>query len=249
MLRALAYTWALFGAYWIVFAPALASKSAWQTRSQKFRLGFLAIIFLLLLWKADAIPPIWIIVLGLAWAMLGLLWVAPKTETRSGEYRFYRLLRLLVAVITFALLFWEKTAIGVLGHRFLQRNSAIIVSGFIATLVGLAITAWARVHLGHYWSDRIAIQSHHQLVRSGPYARMRHPIYSGVLLGIAGTALVVGEWRAILSLAIMCINYVIKAKREDNILAERFGQEFRSYEQGSGMLLPRLISRPPLTLK
>jgi len=242
MLRVLAYIWAMFGAYWVMFAPAISAPavSSVPRYLQKSRLAFLAITFALLLWKAHAIPPIWLIVVGLAWSGVALYWVAPKKTTHSGEYPFYRVLRLLIGAIAFSLLFWDKTAIGVLGTRFVPQRSAILGTGFITALVGLGIAAWARVHLGRYWSDKVVIQAGHRLVRSGPYAQVRHPIYSGVLLGIAGTALVVGEWRALASLLLMSVNYTVKAKREDQILAERFAEEFRSYQRNTGMLLPRI---------
>jgi protein-S-isoprenylcysteine O-methyltransferase Ste14 len=241
MLRLLGYIWAVFGAYWVIFAPALASKPLRKT--QKLRFAFLALTFLLLLWKAPETPAVWIMVLGLAWTILALYWVAPKTDSRSREHGVYRILRLLIGTSTFSLLFWQKTGLGFLGARFVPRNLTITIFGFFATLLGLAIAAWARVHLGRYWSDKVAIQADHKLIRTGPYARMRHPIYSGVLLGIAGTAIVVGEWRALFALVLMTVNYLIKAKREDHILADRFGEEFREYERDSGMLLPQFWKR------
>jgi len=244
MLRVLAYIWAFFGAYWIVFAPAFSSKSLRQSNLQTLKLGFLAVTFMLLVWKAQSISPVWIVVLGFAWTMVALYWVAPRKETHSGEYRFYRLLRLLIGALTFALLFWQKTGIGFLGQRFLPRNFAVMVMGFVVTLFGLGVTAWARVHLGQYWSDKVVIQPEHRLVRTGPYARVRHPIYFGVLLAIAGTTLVVGEWRALTSLLLMSINYMVKARKEDKILSQCFGEEFRSYQQNAGMLLPHFGPRP-----
>ena len=244
MLRVLAYIWALFGAYWIVFAPAFSSKSLRQTNLQRVKLGFLALTFLLLLSKARSISPVWIIVSGLAWTMLALYWVAPRKETHSGEYKFYRLFRLVIGALTFALLFWHKIGIGFLGNRFLPLSVVIMSAGFVITLLGLGITGWARVHLGRYWSDKVVIQPEHRLIRTGPYARVRHPIYFGVLLGIAGTALVVGEWRALAALLLMSINYTVKARKEDNILFQRFGEEFRSYQQKTGMLLPAFGANP-----
>jgi hypothetical protein len=62
---------------------------------QPLRLAFLATTVAGLLWKAEAIPPVWIMVLGLMWAGLGLYWVSPRKATGSGEYGFYRLVRLL----------------------------------------------------------------------------------------------------------------------------------------------------------
>jgi protein-S-isoprenylcysteine O-methyltransferase Ste14 len=99
---------------------------------------------------------------------------------------------------------------------------------------------WSRIVLGKYWSDKVIVQSEHQLVRSGPYARIRHPLYSGVLLAVLGTALVVGEIRGLLSFLILLANYAIKAKREERILRERFGVEFNAHLRNTGFLFPRL---------
>ena len=137
-------------------------------------------------------------VLGYIWAAFGVYWItvgfrakAPQTH----ESPFYRIARLAILAITFSLLFSTRTAIGILGLRFVRARPATAYSGFAFALVGLMLAMWARVHLGQYWSDKVVLKSDHQLIRSGPYARMRHPIYSGVLLGVAGTALLVGEWR------------------------------------------------------
>jgi protein-S-isoprenylcysteine O-methyltransferase Ste14 len=99
---------------------------------------------------------------------------------------------------------------------------------------------WARISLGQYWSDKVVLKVDHQLIRSGPYARMRHPIYSGVLLGVAGSALVVDQWRGTLALLLLLTNYAIKAKREDKILAGAFAQDFAEHKGRAGFLLPRL---------
>lgn len=102
---------------------------------------------------------------------------------------------------------------------------------------------WARISLGEYWSDQIALKVDHQLVRTGPYARMRHPIYSGVLLGVAGGALLVDEWRGVLAFLLLLTNYIVKAKREDKILSGAFPTEFTSHKKSAGFLLPRLYSK------
>jgi protein-S-isoprenylcysteine O-methyltransferase Ste14 len=69
------------------------------------------------------------------------------------------------------------------------------VTGTALVAAGLSFAVWARVHLAGNWSSRVVVKEDHALVRGGPYRWVRHPIYSGMLLGLAGTALAIGEWR------------------------------------------------------
>jgi protein-S-isoprenylcysteine O-methyltransferase Ste14 len=187
--------------------------------------------------------------LAYLWAAFGVYWIGTAVLKRSGsnraekpqsrELRFYRPLRLFILVVTFSLLFWQRIAVGLLGRRFAPVSSALATAGFAAALIGLAVALWARVRLGQYWSDRVVLQDGHRLVRSGPYAYMRHPIYSGVLLGVAGAALVLGEVRGIVAFVVLLVNYSIKAKREEKILGCEFGEEFELHRKQTGFLLPK----------
>ena len=104
----------------------------------------------------------------------------------------------------------------------------------------MALAIWARSHLGANWSAAITIRTSHSLVSTGPYARLRHPIYSGLLFAITGTALAQGEWRGLLALAIALIVWSIKARKEESWLRDEFGTQFDEYSQRTGFLLPRL---------
>jgi protein-S-isoprenylcysteine O-methyltransferase Ste14 len=106
-------------------------------------------------------------------------------------------------------------------------------------VAGLAITVWARRHIGQFWSARVMLKEGHELIQSGPYARVRHPIYSGIFLAMLGTALFVGEWRALLGTAIFFVGHWLKARREETLLATQFGAAYDEYRQRTGSLLPR----------
>jgi protein-S-isoprenylcysteine O-methyltransferase Ste14 len=162
---------------------------------------------------------------------------------RTAESPFYRVGRLLILAIAFTLLFSERIAVGFLGQRFVSASAVIAHAGFVIAIAGLGVALWARLHLGQYWSDMVALKLDHQLIRSGPYATMRHPIYSGVLLGVAGTALVLGEWRGVLAFALLLTNWTIKAKKEERILTVRFGSQFQEHSSRTGFLIPRFRAR------
>ena len=182
-------------------------------------------------------------ILRYVWPAFGIYWVASGLRGKAAETHeahWYRVLRLSILALVFLLIFWRRAAFGFLSARSVPDISLLAYAGFVATLIGLAIAIWARVHLGQYWSDKVVLKIDHQLIRSGPYAYMRHPIYSGVLLGVLGTALVLGEWRGLLAFVILLVNYSIKARKEDRILAARFSSEFRRHEAHAGFLFPRL---------
>jgi protein-S-isoprenylcysteine O-methyltransferase Ste14 len=190
-------------------------------------------------------------ILGYVWAAFGVYWmiVAGRVKSpaagspKTGEPHFFRVVRLSILAATFALLFWQRLAIGFLGHRVVPDLSAFACAGFAITLVGLAVATWARIHLGSNWSDKVVVQADHQLIRTGPYAHMRHPIYSGVLLGVVGTALVVGEWRGAVAFLLLLANYTVKARKEDWILADHFGEGFTLHARDAGFLLPKFRGR------
>lgn len=188
-----------------------------------------------------------------AWMIFGVYWVGaaflrkdrstPNAGSKSFEARLYRPVRFAILALTFVLLFWNRTSVGFLGAQVVPPNQAVLLTGFCFALVGLAIAVWARINLGRFWSDKVALQNDHQLIRSGPYAYMRHPIYSGVLLGVLGSAVVVDAWRGVVAFAILITNYAIKAKREERVLQEQFGDAFQRHVKSTGFLLPRLHTR------
>ncbi|HEY7352626.1 MAG TPA: isoprenylcysteine carboxylmethyltransferase family protein [Terriglobales bacterium] len=246
LLRTVAYIWVAFGAYWM---GASLFKRAPETESEKNRYGrwariaCLVVTFVLLFLERRTIPPVLLIFLCLVWAAAALYFVTPAGSARSGEFPLYRALRLLVLAAVFALLFWNRTGVGWLGTSFTHSSVALAITGFVLTLAGLALALWARIYLGNYWSDKVVLRANHQLIRTGPYACMRHPIYSGVLLAVAGTALVVDQWRGVLAFAILLVNYSIKARREERILADAFSDRFDEHKRNTGFLLPRFGSR------
>ncbi|MGH9516002.1 MAG: methyltransferase family protein [Terriglobales bacterium] len=181
-------------------------------------------------------------ILEWTWIAFGLYWLIAARRVkaaRTTESPAYRVFRLLLLAITFTLLFARWIAAGFLGRHVFPQKQFLSYFGFALALAGMALAVWARVSLGEYWSDKIVLKVDHQLIRSGPYARMRHPIYSGVLLGVAGSAFVVDEWRGVLAFLLLLTNYTVKAKREDMILAESFPIDFLDHKRSAGFLLPR----------
>jgi len=176
------------------------------------------------------------------WGALGIYWIIAARGTKKTEVSesvWFRVLRLGILGITFVLLLSPWLRVVWLGRRFVPETAIGRGVGLALTAAGLLLCVWARRTLGKFWSDEVALKVDHQLIRRGPYAHLRHPIYSGVLLAVAGTAVAIGEWRGVVALALLGANYFVKAKREDRILASRFGESFAEYKRQAGFLLPR----------
>jgi protein-S-isoprenylcysteine O-methyltransferase Ste14 len=161
--------------------------------------------------------------------------VAKKSE--SVLARFQRMVPLVVA---YSLLFYQVTRVGWLGKRFVADTSAAAVIGVTLTTAGVAFAIWARWHLGANWSAIVSIREQHELIRTGPYRRVRHPIYTGMLLAMAGTALVLGELRGLLAFAITLFAFYWKARKEEAWLTREFGESFEAHAKQTGMFLPKI---------
>jgi protein-S-isoprenylcysteine O-methyltransferase Ste14 len=148
-----------------------------------------------------------------------------------------RLLYLALIVIGFGLLFLRRP-IPYLEARLWTSTGAWQVSGLAVQVVGLGFAIWARSTLGKNWSGRITIGGSQQLVIQGPYRIVRHPIYSGLLLGALGTAVVAGLARAFLGVLLVLAGVLIKIRREETALRQHFGPDYGEYAARVPALVP-----------
>ena len=113
--------------------------------------------------------------------------------------------------------------------------------GAAVTFAGLLVCVWARFTLAGNWSDWVQIKQDHELVVDGPYRWVRHPIYTGLLLMFAGTALAVGEWRGVLAVAIAAASFWRKLKLEEAVMRQQFGDGYDRYAEGARALIPFVL--------
>lgn len=122
--------------------------------------------------------------------------------------------------------FWCPTLAGSCGASFnLYRNCA----RHLGTL-----------EPGRELERRVSVKADHLLIRSGPYAHVRRPIYAGLLLAVIGTAVVIGEWRGLLAILIWSVGHTLKAKREEAVMIATFGDQYQRQRTETRFLLPRL---------
>lgn len=115
-----------------------------------------------------------------------------------------------------------------------------VIACLALQLAGLSLAVWARIHLGKYWSATITLKQGHQIIQSGPYAWVRHPIYSGLLLALAGTALWVGTLQSFLGFGFLSASFIRKLILEERWLREHLGDEYMRYQHQVKALIPGL---------
>jgi len=129
----------------------------------------------------------------------------------------------------------------VLGERFLPDAPATYWSGFAIVVLGLAFTVWARIVLGRNWSGIVTVKQDHELVTTGPYRWVRHPIYTGLLFAFAGSAIARGEWRGVLAVVIVLAGFWRKLKLEERWMIETFGDAYLRYREKVRALIPFVL--------
>jgi len=112
--------------------------------------------------------------------------------------------------------------------------------GAVLVALGLSFAIWARVHLAGNWSGTVTLKQGHDLIRSGPYRLTRHPIYTGILLAVLGSAIALAEWRGIVALALIALAFLRKIDIEEGFLTARFGEAYTRYRAEVPALIPRV---------
>src|SRR6516162_5480548 len=131
--------------------------------------------------------------------------------------------------------------LSLLTERFVPLAIWPAALGAALTFAGFAFSIWARFVIAANWSSDVQLKRDHELIVAGPYRWVRHPIYTGVLLMFAGTALAVGEWRAILAVVMAAAAYWRKLRLEEEVMRREFGAAYAQYAAHVPALIPFMI--------
>jgi protein-S-isoprenylcysteine O-methyltransferase Ste14 len=166
-------------------------------------------------------------IIEVAWIAFLVVWAIAARTTKpieKSEKPGWNLVLRLTTVAGVILLAGFDFGLRVLNERFVPVRPAIAEAGAAATIAGILLAFWARYHLGGNWGVSGTVRVGHELVRTGPYAFLRHPIYAGIDVALAGTALAIGRWGALLGAAMIILRFWWNARAESEFLARRFGQ-------------------------
>lgn len=178
----------------------------------------------------------------LLWLVFSIYWTIASTNSakaRSSESKASTAFHQIVLNVALLLLFIPVP--GLTGWFLPRRFYFLVGVGVIVQAAFFLLAVSARRHLGRNWSAEVRIGEGHELVRTGPYRMLRHPIYTAMLGMFAGTAIASSQYHALLAIAILVIAYLRKTRLEENIMRETFGVEWDSYQKNTWRLVPLLF--------
>jgi protein-S-isoprenylcysteine O-methyltransferase Ste14 len=182
------------------------------------------------------IPAFW-----LAWGLYWLIAAADVKTTARSESAGSRAAHLVPLAIAGILLASRRLPIPFLYTHFIEPTRFTFFLGAGIVAAGLAVAVWARVILGRNWSGIVTLKQDHELIRNGPYRWVRHPIYTGLLLGFLGTAIALGQWRGVFALLIVLVALWRKLRHEERWLGEIFGADYAKYRSEVAALIPFVL--------
>ena len=217
--------------------PGLALGGLTLTGPAALIVGLLliALFVALVAWSRPSVG-MWLA--GGVWLGFVVFWsvtAGPRDPRRSEESRRSRALHQNLLNLGLLLLF---VSIPGLRWRYGPPNPWHVPAGLGILAAATLLHVWARRHLGRNWSSQVMIKDDHQLVRTGPYHLVRHPIYTAILGLAIGTAMVSGRVVSLLGCAVIAFAYVRKLRIEERMLGETFGAAWEGYRKRSWALVP-----------
>jgi protein-S-isoprenylcysteine O-methyltransferase Ste14 len=177
-------------------------------------------------------------IIGVGWLVFWAYWLVMAFTAKAGQSRWTQFAGIRVGVILVILLLIRLRVFK--GHNAATDNPWLLGIGLAIFVLGLALAVWARVYLGRNWGMPMSQKADPELVTTGPYARVRHPIYSGIILAMVGTAIAVSLYWLI-AVAILSAYFLFSAVMEERTMAKLFPAAYPPYKHTTKMLIPYVL--------
>lgn len=176
-------------------------------------------------------------VIVILWLSLIFYWIVSARGNKKTKYKktavsgwnFRGIL-----IIIFILL-WN---IPYFSFKFFYPNTAVKIIGVLFCALGIAFAIWARHTLGKNWSSNLEIKEGHELIISGPYKLVRHPIYTGVIFALLGTFIEEASLRILILLVLIALGMYMRSKIEEGLMLKQFPEEYSGYKNKTKALIP-----------
>jgi protein-S-isoprenylcysteine O-methyltransferase Ste14 len=178
------------------------------------------------------------VVIGVGWVVFWIYWLAASVGAKAGRTRWARFAGIRVAIILVIRLLLRLKVFK--GHHTYTHAPWLQGIGLVIFVLGLALAVWARIYIGQNWGMPMSEKADPELVTIGPYSVIRHPIYSGIILAMVGTAVAVSLYWLI-AVVLLGGYFVYSAAMEERYLAGVFPDTYPRYKQSTKMLIPFVL--------
>lgn len=181
-------------------------------------------------------PAIWLAYL--VYWQIAAVNVKSTERMEPGASRTLRSVLFLAAIV---LLLDNHLPMPWLYRNFIPITLTSFWTGAALTVAGLLFAIWARVTIGTNWSRSVTIKREHELITSGPYRFVRHPIYTGILTGFLGTAIATTQYRGVIAFLLVFLSLWYKLRLEERWMRAQFGPTYNDYARRTYALIPGLL--------
>jgi len=183
-------------------------------------------------------------IISFCWITFAVIWLLAAFTTKKTVYRessAQRLRYTIPILFGFFLLAKGHRLSDPLSHRVIPNVEALAWIGAVLSVAGLIFCVWARFTLGRNWSGVVTLKGDHELITSGPYALVRHPIYTGLLTMFLATVIVRGHVAGIIAIPFVLVSFWIKLRYEEKLMLEKFPNDYAAYQQRVKRLIPFIL--------
>jgi len=183
-------------------------------------------------------------VIRVCWTIFIIVWslgVAWSKRTIYRESRAERARYWLLLVIAYLLVIKSSALPPPFNWLVVPHRTSSSWGGAFLCGGGLVFAIWARLILGRNWSGVITLKEGHELIERGPYCVVRHPIYTGILAMLAGTAIALGYFGGFVGFLLAFVSFWVKLKREEDLMLEHFPLKYAAYQRRVKRIIPFLI--------
>jgi protein-S-isoprenylcysteine O-methyltransferase Ste14 len=174
------------------------------------------------------------LIIVICWVLFWAYWLIAAWSSKAGRSPSARFVGARVAIIVVVV--YLVRALGFRSH-LVQNDPVLTGVGMALFFLGLALAIWARIYIGRNWGMPMTRKAEPELVTTGPYHRVRHPIYTGIILAMLGTALATTPF-GLIAVAVLAAYFIYSATREESYLAEQFPDTYPAYKRSTKMLVP-----------
>jgi protein-S-isoprenylcysteine O-methyltransferase Ste14 len=174
------------------------------------------------------------------WLIILLYWIIEAKTNSQTDFRS-EITSLAKLMFSFLIIYLPLLIGGWFAKELYANNNLTNILGVTLCALGIGFAIWARNILGINWSGKIMIQKEHSLIKEGPYDLVRHPQYTGLLIALLGTALMLGQIFGFVWCLFLMIGLIAKSKQEEKILANEFPKDYPEYKKRTRMLIPFIL--------